>query len=107
MGISTAGMYLSRTQISSDSDTRSTRMDMWFSTDGGEAVRSIRRSLWGLGGQICMGVAKVTIPWDFRQPSKWRSLAIFKGTDRVQSYQLAMRTELIHSVGLYLSLHNM
>jgi hypothetical protein len=28
MGISTAGMYLSRTQISSDSDTRSTRMDM-------------------------------------------------------------------------------
>jgi hypothetical protein len=39
-------------------------------------------------------------PCDFREPSKWRALAMFKGTDGVQSYQLVMRTEPIYSVGL-------
>jgi hypothetical protein len=56
---------------------------------------------------LMSGVTMVMTPWDFRQPSKWRGLVMFRETDGVQSYQLVMRTELIHGVGLHLSLYNM
>jgi hypothetical protein len=39
--------------------------------------------------------------------AKRSGLAKFKGTDRVQSYQLVMRTELIYNVGLHLRLGNL
>jgi hypothetical protein len=32
-------------------------------------------------------------------------VAIFKRTDRLESYQLVMRTERIHGAGLHLTLH--
>jgi hypothetical protein len=54
-----------------------------------------------------IGVTKVVTPWVFRQSSKSRGHARFKETDRIQSYQLVMRTELIHSAVLHLSLHNL
>jgi hypothetical protein len=54
-----------------------------------------------------MGNENYDAPWDFGPPSKWRDLAIFKKTDRVQSSHLGMQTELINHLGLYLSLYNM
>jgi hypothetical protein len=54
-------------------------------------------------GMITGGNKNYDYPWDFRQPSKWRDFATFKGIDRLQSYHLAVQTELMHTVGL----HNM
>jgi hypothetical protein len=60
---------------------------------------------------LCMAMAyegneRHDHPWDFRQPAKKENNILFEGTDRVQSYQLAMRAKRRDIVGLDLSLHN-